>query len=986
MLAQAQIESYMHDLRQQVRGDVRTDDYSRMFYSTDASIYRQQPYGVLLPRSAEDTHAAIELATQYNMPILPRAGGTSLAGQCTNAALVIDSSKHLNGVLELNVEEKWVIVQSGMVLDELNLYLRPYGLKFGPDPASSSRAALGGIVSNNSTGSHSILYGMTADHVLEMDVILSDGSWTTFGATSTRDLLQYQTRNDFEAKIYQKFAALTFNERNREIIASGTPRHWRRCGGYNLDRFVNGEGVNFRLPQDTTFNLAKLVCGAEGTLAVINSVKLNLVDLPKQSAIAVVHFDELKASLDAVPHMLELFPSAIELVDYIGLTRARQVPEYARLLKTFIEGEPNCILITEFYGENERELRQKIDALEVHMQQRGIGYSGLTRAFSAEKQSNIWHVRKVGLGFLMSVKGDHKPIPFIEDAAVPPQFLADYILRLEKFCNSIGTEVAYYAHASAGCLHVRPLIDTKVATDIDKMPAIITFALDLLGEYGGALSSEHGDGLARSWANEAFFGAKLYKLYQDTKQIFDPHNLLNPGNLVNAPDMRENLRYGTEYKVIDISEHLDFSADMGFHRAVEMCNGAGVCRKTTAGTMCPPFMVTREEEHSTRGRANALRAAMSGALPASELTSPRMREVMELCVSCKACKAECPSSVDMAKIKAEWQAHFLAENGTPIRSRIFANIGTLSKIGSQVAPLANFTLSNPVAKWGLDKFVGISVERELPHFARHSFWDWWQQHEQSAGRLSRRVAQRNVPNRGRVVLLTDTYNVYNYPEITIAAVEVLERLGFEVIPTRQTCVGRPAMSKGLLKQAAKFARQTLNELAPYAIAGLPIIGLEPSDVSMITDDYAFLLPDDARVAFVHAQTLLFDQFIAGLAADVTRGVFSKSGGRVLLHGHCHQKALIGIQPTQQILRDLLGLAVEEVDSGCCGMAGSFGYEAEHVAMSLKMGERRLLPAVRAQDKDTFIVAAGVSCREQIKHGANRRALHLAELLRAFAHA
>ncbi len=982
MLAQAQIDNYMHDLRQRVRGDVRTDDYSRMFYSTDASIYKQQPYGVLLPRSAEDTHAAVELAAQYKMPILPRAGGTSLAGQCTNAALVIDSSLHLNKVLELNVEEKWVRVQPGVILDELNLYLKPYGLKFGPDPASSSRSCMGGIVSNNSTGAHSILYGMTADHIIETKVVLSDGSWATFGATSTHHLLQYQTRSDFEAQIYQKFAAITFNERNRDIIAAGTPRHWRRCGGYNLDRFINGEGINFRLPQDHTFNLAKLICGAEGTLAVINEVKLNLVDIPKQAAIAVVHFDELKASLEAVPHMLEVFPSAIELVDYIGLTRAREVPEYARMLETFIEGDPNCILITEFYGENERELRQKIDAMEAHMRRRGIGFSGMTRAFSAEKQADIWHVRKVGLGFLMSIKGDHKPIPFIEDAAVPPQYLADYVLQLEKFCNSLGTQVAYYAHVSAGCLHVRPLINTKVATDIDKMPDIISFAIDLLGEYGGALSSEHGDGRARSWANEAFFGEKLYKLYQETKQIFDPHNLLNPGNLVNASDMRENLRYGEAYNMIDISEHLDFSEDMGFHRAVEMCNGAGVCRKTT-GTMCPPFMVTREEEHSTRGRANALRAAMSGALPASELTSPRMKEVMGLCVSCKACKAECPSSVDMAKIKAEWQAHYLEANGTPIRSRVFANIGTLSKIGSKIAPLANLTLSNPLAKWGLDKFAGISKERELPQFAPQSFWDWWHGRAKRANRLSAKVAKRGIPSRGRVVLLTDTYNTYNYPEVSIAAVEVLEQLGFEVIPSRQTCMGRPAMSKGLLKLAAKHARATLDELTPHAQIGLPIIGLEPSDVSMVIDDYAFLLPNDQRVATVKAQTLLFEQFIAGLDSAIVEGAFTKSGRRVLLHGHCHQKSLIGTKPSLKVLRDILGLDIEEVDSGCCGMAGSFGYESEHVEMSLKMGERRLLPAVRAQNNDTLIVAAGVSCREQIKHGTGRRALHIAEMLHRF---
>ena len=805
------VQEFLHELRPRVRGELRADQYSRMLYSTDASIYQKMPLAVLIPRSVDDVQAAVELAARHRVPVLPRASGSSLAGQAVNEALVIDSTRWLDGIHEINCEESWVRVGPGLVLDELNLALKPHGLQFGPDPASSNRAAMGGIVSNNSTGSHSILYGMTADHVLEAEVILADGTRTRMGPLGDAALRQHQARNGPEGRIYREVDQLA--RQNADAIRAGTPRHWRRCGGYNLDRFVDG-GVNFNWPQDEQFNLAKLLTGAEGTLGVITELKLNLVPLPRRTALAIVHFDKLFAALAAVPAMLETGPSAIELLDNLGLTLCRDVPEYARLLQTFVEGRPNCILITEFYGDTEAELQAKIDGLQRHLRNQSIPTGVIVPVRGQAQQEDVWTVRKVGLGLMMSIRGDHKPIPFIEDAAVPTDHLAEYVTRLEEFCNGLGTDVAYYAHASAGCVHIRPLINTKKAQEVAKLPQIMEFSVGLLHGYGGALSSEHGDGRARSWMNERFFGPELYRLYQQVKRSFDPDNILNPGNIVNAPPMGDNLRYGEAYNVIPLQAELDFSDEQGFHRAVEMCNGAGVCRKNTTGTMCPSFMVTREEEHSTRGRANALRAAMSGLLPTSELTSERMYDVMDLCIGCKACAAECPSSVDMGKIKVEFLAQYYRANGTPLRARLFGHIAALSRMGSgPLAPLANATMRHPLARAIMERTLGVSRERTLPAFAPESFTSWFRKRGAPQGTAK------------QVVLFNDSFNTWNEPHIAIAATEVLEALGYEVLLPGHRCCGRPMMSEGLVEDARRAALDVVSRLAVHVDAGIPVVGL-----------------------------------------------------------------------------------------------------------------------------------------------------------------
>jgi FAD/FMN-containing dehydrogenase/Fe-S oxidoreductase len=962
------LNEFLNDLGRRVVGELRTDQYSRMLYSTDASLYQVMPYGVLIPKSVEDVHAAVELSAKYKIPIVPRAGGSSLAGQSVNEALIIDMSRHLDQVLELNTEEKWVRVQPGMVLDELNLYLRDKGLQFGPDPASSNRAGMGGIVSNNSTGSHSIMYGMTADHVLAMNVILSDGTSTHFGPLSAAELGLRQQRHGLEGQIYRRIATLA--AMNADVIRAGTPRHWRRCGGYNLERFIDG-GVSYHSPADPRFNLANLVCGGEGTLSVITDIKLNLVPLPKKTALAIVHFNTIFDALLAVPLILEVNPSAVELLDNLGLTLCRDVPAYGRLLQTFIEGEPNCLLVTEFYGESEAELKSKLARLTALLHQHKVGATTVVPAFSPQVQANVWKVRKVGLGLLMSIKGDHKPIPFIEDAAVPVEHLADYVTKVERYCNDLGTKAVYYAHASAGCLHIRPLINTKLASEVAKLPDIASFAVELLRGYGGTFSSEHGDGRARSWLNEKFFGPELYKLYQELKQTFDPHNMLNPGNIVNAPPMTQDLRYGESYRVLPIRTQLDFSEEDGFDRAIEMCNGAGICRKKTTGTLCPSFMVTREEEDSTRGRANALRAALSGTLPPQELTSKRMYEVMDLCIECKACKAECPSSVDMAKIKFEFLAHYHDANGTPLRSRLFAHIATLSRLNSGIlAPFVNKSLNNSLVRQLMEQLLGISSQRPLPTFASQPFTTWFKKRQRNT-----------ISHQGQVVLFHDTFNTYNYPTIAVAATEVLEAAGFEVLLPGHKCCGRPMISKGLVKEARAAAEDTIKRLAPFAKAAIPIVGLEPSCLLTLRDEYLYLLPNNPDVKLVAEHAYSFEEFMAQKAdAGQLQLTFSEQKRHLLLHGHCHQKALVGTAASKRTLLLPPNYTLAEIDSGCCGMAGSFGYEAEHVDISLKMAERRLLPAVRNASHHTIIVASGVSCRQQIKDGTGRRALHPAEVL------
>jgi Fe-S oxidoreductase/FAD/FMN-containing dehydrogenase len=799
-------------------------------------------------------------------------------------------------------------------------------------------------------------------------VVLADGSRAHLGPLDESGLASRLGRAGLEGEIYRGLQALLANGSNRETIRAGTPRYWRRCGGYNLDRLVTYGGT-FKLPADRRFNLAKLVCGAEGGLAVMTDATLGLVPVPRRRGLATLQFGSLNRALTAVPDILEVDPAAVELVDDLGLQLCREAPQYARLLDTFVEGRPHSILVCEFHGESTAEVEAGLERLGELVRRRGLGVDAVVPIVDPARQQNVWTVRKVALGLLMSMPGDYKPIPFIEDGAVPVENLAEYVAEIQRFVGDLGSRIAYYAHVSAGCLHIRPLIDTKQAAEIAKMPEILSFAVELLHGYGGALSSEHGDGRARSWINERFFGPDLYRLYQQVKQTFDPRALLNPGTVVEAPPMTESLRFGEDYQTVESRPLLDFGPEQGFAGAIEMCNGAGVCRRRGPGTMCPSFRVTREEEHSTRGRANALRAAMSGLLPVEELGSRRMYEVMDLCVECKACKTECPSSVDMTKIKAEFLAGYHAAHGVSLRERLVGGFPRLSRLASgRLAPLVNATLASRPSRLLMDRMMGIDRRRTIPAFARRPFTRWFEQQ-----------APRPSTPRGRVVLFNDTYNTYSTPEVAQAATELLVAAGLEVGLPGHGCCGRPMLSKGLIEQARRAASETVERLAPLAAEGLPIIGLEPSCVSALQDDYPYLLPDDERVASIAAAVESFEEWIVRAAEAGEIGTRrARTIPRAVFHGHCHQKALDGTESLRRAL-ELVADEVVEIASGCCGMAGSFGYESEHYDISLAMAEDRLLPAVR-DSEGAALVTSGVSCRQQIEHGTGRRALHPAQLL------
>jgi FAD/FMN-containing dehydrogenase/Fe-S oxidoreductase len=954
----------MQALSQHLQGEVRSDPYSRVLYSTDASIYQIEPLGVVLPRTEEDVEITLRLAAEQGVPVLPRGAGTSLAGQSVGAALHLDCSKYLNRILELNVGERWVRVEPGVVLDELNAFLAPHGLQFGPDVATSNRATLGGMIGNNSAGARSILYGRTGDHIRSLRFRLA-GGWALETHPLTPEELQAKLAVEGpEGDLYRRVQGIL--EAHHEEILARYPKVLRCVSGYNLKALV----------EDRPFDLGQLLLGSEGTLGVVTEATLNLVPKPARKALALIHFQDLLASLEATQEILPFGPAAVEVIDRMVLDLARQSPEAARAM-TFVEGDPEAILMVEFYGDTEEELGGKIDRLEAHLRKAGYGYCW-GRALTAAAQADVWKVRKAGVGLLMGLIGDAKPISFVEDTAVSVEQLPEFVRRFQALVAAQGTTASIYAHASVGCLHIRPVLNLKTAEGVATMRRIAEGVRDLVLEFGGAMSGEHGDGLARSEWNESLFGPQLYQAFREIKGAFDPHNLLNPGKIVDAPAMTENLRYGPGYRTRPIQTFLDFSREGGFDRAVELCNGSGVCRKKLEGTMCPSYQVTLEEEHSTRGRANVLRAILSGQLPPEEWTGERLRQVLDLCLACKGCRGECPSRVDMAKLKYEFLAHYHQAHGRPLRSWLFGHIALLNALGCRLAPLANGFLRTSLARRGLAR-LGIAPQRSLPPLARPTFEAWFKSRQ---GRKGENGKGKRGEGRRQVVLFHDTFLNFNYPSIGRAAVEVLEAAGWEVILPRKKCCGRPLISQGMLREAQANARYNVAQLAPFAEAGIPIVGCEPSCVLTLRDEYRDLI-DDPRREVVAAHTFLIEEFLVQLhQAGELPLRFTEAPQQILFHGHCHQKALVGTSPTLTMLRWPPRWEVSEVDSGCCGMAGAFGFEREHYEFSLQVGAQRLFPAIQALPPEAWVVAPGASCRQQIEHATGRRAWHPIEALRA----
>ena len=959
-------------LSETLAGEVRFDRYSKALYSTDASLYQIQPIGVVIPRDKQDVIQTVRIAAERGVPILPRGGGTSLAGQSVGAAIVLDMSKYMNQLLEVNVEEQWARVEPGIVLDELNAQLKPHGLMYAPDVATSSRANVGGTIGNNSAGSHSLIYGKTIDHVISLEVVLANADTITAEPLSLQELETKKQGDTLEARIYRELCRVCAE--NESEIRKRYPRLLRRVAGYNLDEFIPNAGSKEVTPYrrdgcdaDRPFSLAKILVGSEGTLATTVEATVNLVPIPKLTALCVVHFESLVGAMEAMEPILACNPTAVELIDKTILDMARGSLEFSRLT-TFIEGHPDALLAVEFYGESRSALESQLGTLEKALKSAGFGYA-FVRCFTAEEKARVWETRKAGLGLLMGMKGDAKPVGFVEDAAVPIANLPEYVRRFDAIVTAHGTTAAYYAHASVGLLHNRPIVNLKSETDIQKMHSIAAAVRDLLMELDGAMSGEHGDGLVRSEWIESMFGADIYQALVEVKRAFDPKGIMNPGKIVDAPPMTENLRFGADYNTVKVDTYFDFSSQDGFGGAIEMCNGVGACRKTLTGTMCPSFIGTREEEHSTRGRANALRSIISGALPHTELTGERLQEVLDLCLGCKACKAECPSNVDMAKIKYEVMAHYHKANGLPLRRRLFGEIAALAPIGSMFAPLSHWAVNNGLSKWMAEKLIGVDRRRDMPTFVRPTFEQWFRK------RKDRRTSDKQV------VLFSDTFMNYSEPSIGKAAVALLEACGFEVLLPEKRCCGRPLISEGMLDRAVENANFNIAALRGYADSGIPIVGCEPSCTSTLTDDYVDLIgtPDAKRVA---EATCSFEEFWTRCvdAGDMPLE-FSDVPHDILLHGHCHQRALVGTQPTVQMLTLPAAHEVSVIDSSCCGMAGAFGYEKAHYDLSMKIGELRLFGAIREKPAGSFtLCAAGFSCRHQLAHGTGVQPKHPVEVL------
>lgn len=948
----------LHDrLAPRLAGSLRTDEMTRALYATDASMYAMSPVGVVVPERMPDVQVTLEVASELGIPVLPRGGGSSLAGQGVNNALVVDFTTHLDGILEIEPEAQIARVEPGVTLEELNRAAAKHGLMVGPDPASANRATLGGMLANNSTGTHSIEYGNFIHHVREAEVLLADGTPTTVGPTDAATWQEKMRVDGLEGAIYRGLHALRGNG-GREVIERDTPTHWRRNNGYRLETLLEAEP-----------NLAKLLCGSEGTLAVATEITCGLVPRPAETGLGIVHFETRDDALRAVTAILDSDPSAVELFDGVAIERTLQTPGFADRL-TFLQGTPGAVLITEYSADSTEEIAACLDSLEEVMAGRDRGYA-VVRITESSAVENVWSIRKEGLGLLMGVDGDYKPWAFIEDASVPVEHLADYIDELSTFIDGTDTRAAYYAHASAGCLHVRPFVNTRDSEEVEKMERIAKTSLELVTKYGGVVSSEHGDGIARSWANPEILGDDLYELCRKTKDIFDPQHILNPGKVVDPPSMTDHLRMGPEYQAQSFRTQLDFSDDGGFAGSVEKCNGNGACRKLRAGTMCPSFMATREEKDSTRGRANALRSALAGDLSEGSMTGEEMADVMDLCVQCKACKTECPSNVDMAKIKTEWLRHYWDDHSMPLRTQLFAHQPDLARAisGTPLASLLNWMVERRSLRWVGEKLLGVSAERSLPPMARHSFGDWFRR-------------QTWTDSGPAVVLFADSFNRYHTPGPLQAAARFLDATGHRVLTSGPgVCCGRTMLSKGRVTAAKRRARRTVENLLPHMKAGRPIVGLEPSCILTLRDEFLDLLPNEPGAEALAKSVYTFGEYISERAADgFLKGLTWEDGyGTVFLHGHCHQKALIGTSATERALR-LSGSVVETVDAGCCGMAGAFGYEAEHVEVSRQMAELQLAPTVRRASETAAIVAPGFSCRSQIKDVTNRTAHHPAEIL------
>ena len=977
---------------------VYTDIGSRGRYATDASIYQTIPKAVCIPTCAEDVTVALQVAKELEVPILPRGGGTSQCGQTTGAALVIDNSKHFRKIIAIDPNEKKVVVEPGVVLDHLNAALKKHHLWFPVDVSTAAQATIGGMAGNNSCGSRSIAYGNMVHNVRSIDAWLSSGHLTTFGLMESAQGEALRL-----GQLIQKLA-----QDNTQEINANWPKVLRRVAGYNLDIFHNQNIKPYT--SDGKVNLAHILVGSEGSLAYFKSLELHLSEIPIHKTLGVVNFANFHTAMDSAQHIAKLNPSAIELVDRTMLDLGRKNPEFRSVIDTALIDPngptPEAILLVEFSGEDQLSLIHQLNELVQLMGDLGLPNS-VVEMIEPQVQKNLWEVRKAGLNIMMSLKGDGKPVSFIEDCAVPLEHLAQYTSELTEIFSKYGTRGTWYAHASVGTLHVRPILDMR-KDGAPKMRAIAEEASVLVKKYKGAFSGEHGDGISRGEWIKWQFGDKINEAFGEIKKAFDPSNLFNPGKIVNPPKMDDYslMRFHPNYKVQSLKTHLDWSKwdvqnnplteeispagtgndpSQGFAKAVEMCNNNGHCRKFDAGTMCPSYRVTRDEQHLTRGRANTLRLAFSNQLEGNELTSSIVKDAFDLCVSCKGCKKECPTGVDMAAMKIEFLSHYKKEHGLSLRDRLFAYLPTYGHYVYQIPGLASLlnrrNKMTTLARLG-EKLLGISAKRSLPQWRQHSFWK-----NSSYSIDVEKLKTNELLKKKIVVLFADTFNGHFESENLIAAAEVLESAGYLVHIPRKTkghyCCGKTFLASGLIDEAKIQANELITMLHPFVEEGIPIVSLEPACILSLRDEYLMLgLGKQAELIARHSYT--FEEFIVNAirAEKHSQEIhfhFKPSEFEILVHGHCHQKAFEVINPVLEVLKLIPGAKPQLIESSCCGMAGSFGYEAEHQDISMQMAELSLLPKIR-NHPNALIVADGSSCRHQIKDGAGREALHVAKVL------
>jgi FAD/FMN-containing dehydrogenase/Fe-S oxidoreductase len=949
-------------LENALEGEVRFGAFTRGRYATDASIYQIMPAGVAFPKSEADVQAALTIAASHGVPVIARGAGTSQNGQPIGAGLVLDFSRHFNGLVAFDKDARTATVRPGMVLEHLNARAKQDGLFFPVEPSTASRCTFGGMTGNNSSGARSLRYGKTVDNVLAMRALFHDGEAFALGEGPVAANESVRAR-DLMAKL------IALADEHRTDIETIFPKVQRRVGGYNLDELLPARP-----------NLSHLLVGSEGTLALATEITLKLSPLPKHRAMGVCHFPTFRSAMETTQHLVALGPVAVELVDNNVLALGADIPLFRRTLADITKGTPNSLLLVEFAGGDLDDLKRDLRRLDQCMADHGFP-DAVVEVLEPARQASVWGVREACLNIMMSMKGDGKPISFIEDCAVPLEHLADYTDAVTAVFEKHGTRGTWYAHASVGCLHVRPILNMKTEDGAKTMRAIAEEACDLVRRYKGSFSGEHGDGISRSEFVEPMFGARLTRAFEQVKDAFDPGNRLNPDKIVRPLrfDDRELMRFGPGYATpVPAVPALDWSEWGGFGGAVEMCNNNGTCRKMTAGTMCPSYRVTRQEQHVTRGRANTLRLAISGQLGKGAFTSDEMKETLDLCVSCKGCKRDCPTGVDMARMKIEFLSAYHAERGLPLKELLIAHLPAYAPWAVRLAPLMNLRDQLPGAAKLTERFLGFSARRTLPKWRR----PW----RQTGAPATPDVVQGD----GRdVVLFGDTFNRYYERENLEAAERVLAAGGYRVHKVephdgrRPLCCGRTYLSAGMVDHARAEARRTLNALAPYVAKGARVAGLEPSCLLTFRDEFFALLPKAEVQPLADAALLIEELLATDMVSGATTLPLKDQGGRVAhLHGHCHQKAFDAMGAVQTALKAVPGLDVRPIESSCCGMSGAFGYGAKTIDVSLAMGELSLLPAVRKAGPDDLVVADGTSCRHQIHDGAGREALHVVRVLDA----